>query len=117
MRLSPTLKAQSHGHEPMVYDDYNHRMRTDGNVGTVRPTFGNEAPGNGNKIILIPGTKIRRLTPTECERLQGFPDTWTEGASDTQRYKCLGNAVTVNVVKIIAMRLLKSERGVSKLAL
>lgn len=44
---------------------------------------------------------IRRLTPTECERLQGFPDGWTEGISDTQRYKCLGNAVTVNVIKAI----------------
>ncbi len=42
--------------------------------------------------------KIRRLTPKECERLQGFPDNWTEGVSDTQRYKCCGNAVTVNVV-------------------
>lgn len=45
--------------------------------------------------------RIRRLTPTECERLQGFPDGWTEGLSDTQRYKCLGNAVTVNVVEYI----------------
>ncbi|QDP64288.1 MAG: putative cytosine-specific methyltransferase, partial [Prokaryotic dsDNA virus sp.] len=36
-------------------------------------------------------TKIRRLTPTECERLQGFPDGWTEGQSDTQRYRQLGN--------------------------
>jgi len=44
------------------------------------------------------GVKIRRLTPTECERLQGFPDGWTEGISDTQRYKCLGNAVTTNVI-------------------
>ncbi len=43
-------------------------------------------------------TEIRRLTPTECERLQGFPDGYTEGVSDTQRYKTLGNAVTVNVV-------------------
>ncbi len=49
--------------------------------------------------------KIRRLTPTECERLQGFPDGWTEGVSDTQRYKTLGNAVTVNVVKAIAGKL------------
>ena len=50
---------------------------------------------------------IRRLTPLECERLQGFPDGWTEGVSDTQRYKCLGNAVTTNVVCEIAKRLLK----------
>ena len=52
------------------------------------------------------GMKIRRLTPTECERLQGFPDGWTEGLSDTQRYKCLGNAVTVNVIKAIMERLI-----------
>ncbi|HKZ38571.1 MAG TPA: DNA cytosine methyltransferase, partial [Chryseolinea sp.] len=45
--------------------------------------------------------RIRRLTPLECERLQGFPDGWTEGVSDTQRYKMLGNAVTVNVVEEI----------------
>ena len=50
--------------------------------------------------------KVRRLTPTECERLQGFPDGWTAGLSDTQRYKTLGNAVTVPVVKIIMNRLL-----------
>lgn len=48
---------------------------------------------------------IRRLTPLECERLQGFPDGWTEGVSDTQRYKCLGNAVTVNVIEEIIRRL------------
>jgi DNA (cytosine-5)-methyltransferase 1 len=45
---------------------------------------------------------IRRLTPIECERLQGFPDNWTQGVSDTQRYKQLGNAVTVNVVEYVA---------------
>lgn len=52
------------------------------------------------------GYKIRRLTPTECERLQGFPDGWTEGLSDTQRYKCLGNAVTVNVIEEIMRRII-----------
>ncbi|MCB1713064.1 MAG: DNA (cytosine-5-)-methyltransferase [Candidatus Riesia sp.] len=51
------------------------------------------------------GTRIRRLTPTECERLQGFPDNWTAGFSDTQRYKCLGNAVTVNVIQTIIDRI------------
>lgn len=53
----------------------------------------------------IKGMSIRRLTPTECERLQGFPDGWTEGISNTQRYKCLGNAVTVNVIEAIMGRL------------
>ena len=53
------------------------------------------------------GLKIRRLTPTECERLQGFPDGWTEELSDTQRYKCLGNAVTTTVVTEIAKLLIK----------
>ena len=45
---------------------------------------------------------IRRLTPVECERLQGFPDNWTEGVSDSQRYTQCGNAVTVDVVEDIA---------------
>jgi len=45
--------------------------------------------------------RIRRLTPIECERLQGFPDNWTEGVSDTQRYKQCGNAVTTNVITAI----------------
>ena len=49
---------------------------------------------------------IRRLTPTECERLQGFPDGWTEGQSDTQRYKQLGNAVSVPVVKAVGDKLI-----------
>jgi len=50
-------------------------------------------------------TRVRKLTPLECERLQGFPDNWTEGLSDTQRYKCCGNAVTVPVVHYIAKHL------------
>jgi DNA (cytosine-5)-methyltransferase 1 len=48
---------------------------------------------------------IRRLTPVECERLQGFPDNWTAGVSDTQRYKQMGNAVTVNVIEAVAKKL------------
>lgn len=44
---------------------------------------------------------VRRLTPIECERLQGFPDNWTEGQSDTNRYKQMGNAVAVPVVEWI----------------
>lgn len=63
-------------------------------------------PDNSNSIRreAHPINRIRRLTPTECERLQGFPDGWTSMLSDLQRYKCLGNAVTVNVIRDIIER-------------
>ena len=60
------------------------------------------------------GTRIRRLTPVECERLQGFPDGWTAVVSDSQRYKCLGNAVTVNVISAIFKRLANHKEGMWK---
>lgn len=44
---------------------------------------------------------VRRLTPVECERLQGFPDNWTDGQADSHRYKQMGNAVTVNVAEVV----------------
>jgi len=53
---------------------------------------------------------IRRLTPIECERLQGFPDNWTDGQSDTQRYKQCGNAITVNVAEAIFRKLYEVRR-------
>ena len=65
--------------------------------------------GQSKESLLTSGSKIRRLTPTECERLQAFPDGWTEGLSDTQRYKTLGNAVTVNVIRDICEKLLVTK--------
>ena len=53
--------------------------------------------------------RVRRLTPTECERLQGFPDGWTDTQSDSQRYKQMGNAVTVNVIEWIGKQLMEKE--------
>lgn len=62
---------------------------------------------NGKPQLLPIGyRRIRRLTPVECERLQGFPDNWTQGVSDTQRYKLLGNAVTVNVIEFLGKAIL-----------
>lgn len=49
---------------------------------------------------------VRRLTPVECERLQGFPDDWTHGHSDRTRYVQCGNAVTVPVAEWIGRRLM-----------
>jgi DNA (cytosine-5)-methyltransferase 1 len=57
-------------------------------------------------IVEPPAYGVRRLTPVECERLQSFPDGWTEpSGSDSARYKAMGNAVTVNVVRWILGRL------------
>ena len=53
------------------------------------------------------GSSIRRLTPTECARLQGFPDDWNNWQSDTQRYKQYGNAVSVPVISAIAEKMKK----------
>ena len=71
----------------------------------IVPALNTCGGGNTESKVLVEDMKIRRLTPTECERLQGFPDGWTEGISDTQRYKCLGNAVTTNVIAEIGRRL------------
>jgi DNA (cytosine-5)-methyltransferase 1 len=63
-----------------------------------------------NSLRLFEYGNIRRLTPVECERLQGFPDNWTKYGtqgeiSDSQRYKMCGNAVTVDVVKAVANKI------------
>ena len=56
---------------------------------------------NNSMAIEFQG-KIRRLTPIECERLQSYPDNWTKELANSNRYKTLGNAVTVNVIEEIA---------------
>jgi len=62
-------------------------------------------PDDGEAQSAHPGYAVRRLTPLEAERLQGFPDGWTEGQSDIQRYRQLGNAVAVPVVRWIFERM------------
>lgn len=53
---------------------------------------------------------VRRLTPVECERLQGFPDNWTDGQSDSARYRQLGNAVAVPVAEWIGRRIVAAKQ-------
>lgn len=57
--------------------------------------------GSGGCGLIQEETKIRKLTPLECERLQGLPDKYTEGVATTHRYKCLGNAFNCEVIKFI----------------
>ncbi len=92
---------------------HGHLSKKDGNVYPVNP---------GNTQAVEMGTQIRRLTPVECERLQGFPDNWTKYGiddngnqveiSDTQRYKTLGNAVSVPVVKWVAEHITNKQEHV-----
>jgi DNA (cytosine-5)-methyltransferase 1 len=77
-----------------------------GDIGrTIRSGGRGSLTAKHNWDTVNDGMRIRRLTPTECARLQGFPDNWHEGVSDTQAYKCYGNAVTVNVIKHIIQNL------------
>jgi DNA (cytosine-5)-methyltransferase 1 len=72
--------------------------------------------GQGFEAYYV-GAIPRRLTPTECERLQGFPDGWTrlkdDGTelADSPRYRMMGNAVTVNVAEWIGKRIIGQEKG------
>jgi len=90
-------------------------QRWDGIAHTVRQDLSRNVKKPHNPVLL-PDMRIRRLTPVECERLQGFPDNWTKYGldengkvleiSDTQRYKLLGNAVTVNVIEFLGLRII-----------
>ncbi|MFI6485180.1 DNA cytosine methyltransferase [Nonomuraea sp. NPDC050663] len=63
--------------------------------------------------IVPAGVGVRRLTPTECERLQGFPDGWTDvpGCSDAARYRQMGNAVPVPLAEWVTRRIRRASRN------
>jgi len=107
--VSPTLPTSCGGlHEPKVVIVADRSRRYAGKGRQLEaPKTVTKALSSVQKddLVLLRNVKIRRLTPKECERLQGFPDGWTEGVSDTQRYKLLGNAVTVNVVEFLGKKL------------
>ncbi len=67
----------------------------------------------GTSQHAVHNASVRRLTPMECERLQGFPDGWTDvgGAADGPRYKALGNAVSVPVIEYLGLRIAAVARG------
>jgi len=95
-----TLKAgMTNNNSPIAVDTYNNA------VSEVHQTL----RANGIESTGVFTSIVRRLTPVECERLQGFPDGWTEGQSDAQRYKQMGNAVAVPVVSWIVDRLLEAQ--------
>ena len=108
-----TLTAQDRHGVAIAYDEQNNTLRTDGTVGTL--TTDGSSPKHNNRVIVGGNSvMIRRLTPRECWRLQGFPDEYFDkakaaGISDSQLYKMAGNAVTVNVARAIGEKLKEIE--------
>jgi DNA (cytosine-5)-methyltransferase 1 len=120
--MSGTLRRETHGHEPIVMQQ----------VGAFKPGqsaqahsigYENEmAPileagsGGNNKPAVHHGMAVRRLTPVECERLQGFPDNYTDiqpkgkATPDGPRYKALGNSMAVPVMAWIGKRIQEVEK-------
>ena len=157
--VTGTLRAQEHGHQPMVYEHHGMDCRCTGPhpvtpaVSAQYGTGGNNTPlveqgpvycitGNvadhhavfsRQRVDMFKNSEIastqsarqhkdatdlvlqdlnhpkllRRLTPLECERLQGFPDYWTDipGASDSARYRALGNSVAIPCVEYLMARI------------
>lgn len=99
---APTLQSfmgTGGGNVPIIFS---HTQGLDAQPSeTVSPTL----RLNGGEQAAMTDNQVRRLTPVECERLQGFPDNWTEGQSDSARYRQMGNAVAVPVVEWIIERL------------
>ena len=71
------------------------------------PTLNAHGGGNTEPKVAIDDVYWRKLTPLECERLQTVPDNYTEGVSNTQRYKMIGNGWTVDVIAHILKSLFK----------
>lgn len=77
-------------------------VNTDGTVGTLRRET------HGHEPIILQKMQVRRLTPLECHRLQGFPDHYlhqVKGATDSAMYKALGNSMAVNCMSLLGQRI------------
>lgn len=98
--VSPALGTTTRGMGVQAFDTYNQA------VTEKNQTLRHQAADNDHIGTIWEGSTVRRLTPTECERLQGFPDGWTDGQADSHRYKQCGNAVAVPVVQWIIDRLI-----------
>jgi DNA (cytosine-5)-methyltransferase 1 len=114
-RVSPELPASTLAKASRMHvafcatGEVFHTLRADGFDASEDGT------GRGGGAVTLSGLQVRRLTPTECERLQGFPDGWTaipyrgKPASDGPRYKALGNSMAVPVMAWIGRRIAAVE--------
>ena len=105
---SPTLTTMQGGHrEPKIIlgGAFRGRYEDDGSIKQQLEIRSDEKTNTITTVqkdnVVVSNATYRKLTPLECERLQTVPDKYTEGVSNTQRYKMLGNGWTVDVIKHI----------------
>lgn len=101
-RLSPRTDTLI----PLYYTDTHQQDRIYSPLGKS-PALLHGLSGGAWKIFQ--DARARRLTPTECARLQGFPDDWCDGLSDTAKYEALGNAIAVPVLHWILKRIVEAS--------
>lgn len=112
--ITPTLTSNSwqENNHVKVYDFYNRKTKDE--VGTLAAS-GHQGNTKAGTFGILDGIRIRKLTPRECWRLQGFPDWAFDRAqavnSNSQLYKQAGNSVTVNVIEAIARKLEETDVG------
>ena len=109
--VSPTLKASQQPPSFIEVEPTAYSIREDAKANNFSATETDTAlalqanqpsvQSHHAQIFIAEPVTVRRLTPTECERLQGFPDGWTGEQADSNRYKQMGNAVAVPVVQWI----------------
>ena len=113
----PTISKQHH-HAVALYENHSIDSRIKGPL-EVSPSCRSAFGTGGGNIPLVHSTAVRRLTPTECERLQGFPDGYTaipwkkktaDQCPDGPRYKALGNSMAVPVMRWIGERIDKVKK-------
>jgi site-specific DNA-cytosine methylase len=80
--------------------------------GSKSPTVPTCAGGNTDPKVAVDEFYYRNLTPVECERLQTVPDNYTEGVSNTQRYKMIGNGWTVDIIAHILSFIKEHKNGI-----
>jgi len=100
---APAYTLDTRQRPAVAFDTYNQT------VSEKNKTLNSAASDVDHTGAVWKGAVVRRLTPIECERLQGFPDNWTEDQADTHRYKQMGNAVAVPVVSWIIDRLVRAN--------
>jgi DNA (cytosine-5)-methyltransferase 1 len=109
--LYPLVSISSDDTPVGVAENQQGEIRESDTVGSL--SLGGGKPGQGYQAVRQE-TIVRRLTELECERLQGYPDGWTEGQTASARYRQLGNSVAVPCVEWIARRLIATDKEINQ---